>query len=367
MKDLSAHIEYLLLRQPEVCLPGLGRLKVKVLPAKYSEEEHAFFPPSRNVLFEADNSVADTSLQMFMAQRYHLSQDMARALVTNYVADLRESLITQGEADMGSIGQFLQDEDGQITFSPCEAGIAAPDFFALDVVEAHFLSQSDVENRNCSDMDKDYITIRISRKAVRRTLRIAATILVAFILVVPGIHVFEQYNIPNRLEAGFDTLYKVMLTPRSTSTVTVQEADAKQTVNTGKQQNKQTQEQTIQLESQPEAVLSEDKQTGKQTDNQQQTYIQTYTEDTKQSEAEIKTQGVYCIVLASSTTEQHAESFIEKLHKMGITDAIIVAERNGRMCRVILPGFATEEQAIIKARELRDQSDDLYDIWTTKL
>lgn len=355
MKDLSEHIEYMLLQQNVVSIPGLGRLIVKVLPAHYSESDYTFLPPSRNLLFEADAQAEDNGIQALLMRLHHLSGDMARALVTNYVADLRDNLLSMGEAELGSIGQFLQDDSGVITFSPCEAGITSPEFFALDIVEARPLPESDVKARIIDDMENEYITIRLSRKAVRRTLRVAAALLVAFILIVPGVQLCQQYDVPSRLEAGLHTFYKTMLTPRqeaeSQAPVIVTETQA------AKPHKRPAAQKPLAEQSLPKAEQPAPKQS------------EAVVEPVKVPEATIETkvEGAYCIVMASSTTEQHAEAYIRTLNKMGVTGAVAVPERNGQMKRVILPGFATEDDAIIKARELRSMSDDFYDIWTTKL
>ena len=76
--------------------------------------------------------------------------------------------------------------------------------------------------------------------------------------------------------------------------------------------------------------------------------------------------GTWCIVMASSTTESLAGAFIKRLEKMGVHGAMAIPERKG-MVRVILPGFSSEDAAILRARELRDLDYDLYDIWTDKI
>lgn len=358
MKDLAEHIEYLLLQQNVVNLPGLGRLIVKVLPAHYSEEDFTFLPPSRNLLFEADTQAEDNGIQALLMRMHHLSADMARALVTNYVADLRDNLLSLGEAELGSIGQFLQEDGGIVTFSPCEAGITSPEFFALDIVEARPLPESDIKARIIDDMENEYITIRLSRKAVRRTLRVAAALLVAFILIVPGVQLCQQYDVPSRLEAGVSTFYKAMLVPRQEAELQEPVAVAEPAPAAKSHKRPATQK-----------PLSEQPLPKAERPAQQQPEAIAEPAPAKVTAApvESKPEGAYCIVMASSTTENHAEAYIKTLNKMGVTGAVAISERNGQMKRVILPGFATEEDAIIKARELRDKYEDFYDIWTSKL
>jgi len=356
VKDLAEHIEYLLLQQNVVNLPGLGRLIVKVLPAHYSESDSTFLPPSRNLLFEADEQVEDNGIQTLLMRLHHLSSDMARAIVTNYIADLRDNLLSLGESELGSIGQFLQNDNGVVTFSPCEAGITSPEFFALDIVEARPLPESDIKARIIDDMENEYITIRLSRKAVRRTLRVAAALLVAFILIVPGVQLCQQYDVPSRLEAGFHTFYKTMLMPRQN--VEPQTPVAIAETSAAKPHKRPATQKPLSEQSLPKA---------EQPATQQPEVVAEPVQKAPETNNETKIEGTYCIVMASSTTDTHAEAYIKTLNKMGVSGAVAIPERNGQMKRVILPGFATEDDAIIKARELRSMSDEFYDIWTTKL
>ena len=66
MKDLSGHIEYLLMQQDRVSIPTFGTLTIKQLPAHYSSEDHTFLPPSKNVLFEPDEMAEDNGLKALL-------------------------------------------------------------------------------------------------------------------------------------------------------------------------------------------------------------------------------------------------------------------------------------------------------------
>lgn len=341
------------MQQDCVSLPTLGRLTVKQLAAHYSNDDHCFLPPSKNVLFEPDEKAEDNGLKALLKNLYHFSDDLAQALLSDYISDLRESLLTQGEAELGNVGQFSQDENGRLTFAPCEAGVAAPEFFALDVVEMRKLPAAiKVEPKFIDNMDSEYITIRLSRKGVRRTLRAAAAILIAFILIVPGLHFAKQYDVPTRIEAGFHQIYQHMLEIDFNSHQEAAATDGDVVVKSPvvrevKPMPVETQKPKAPAQEKVPAATSADK-TSKEA-----------------ASAQLKS-GTYCIVMASSTTDQLANAFIKRLEKMGVNGVIAVPEKNGMM-RVILPGFATEDDAILRARQLRDLDYDLYDIWTDKI
>lgn len=350
------------MQQESVSIPTFGTLTVKRLPAHYCSEDHTFLPPSKNVLFEPDEQAEDNGLKALLKRLHRLSEDMAQALLSNYVADLRESLLTQGEAELGSIGQFSQDDKGRLIFAPCEAGVAAPEFFALDVVEMRQLPAAiKVEPKFIDNMDSEYITIRLSRKGVRRTLRAAAAILIAFILIVPGLHFAKQYDVPTRIEAGFHQLYSHML-----------EIDLKSSMEALVPAQDEVVKSPVIREVKPVPVKTEKPKAAAQdklTEQQAETAAAPAAKKAEETGAAATAQpksGTWCIVMASSTTESLADAFIRRLEKMGVHGVIAVPERSGMM-RVILPGFATEDEAILRARELRDLDYDLYDIWTDKI
>lgn len=358
------------MQQDRVSIPTFGTLTIKQLPAHYSSEDHTFLPPSKNVLFEPDEMAEDNGLKALLKRLHRLSEDMAQALLSNYVADLRESLLTQGEAELGSIGQFSQDERGRLMFAPCEAGVAAPEFFALDTVEMRKLPAAiKVEPKFIDNMDSEYITIRLSRKGVRRTLRAAAAILVAFILIVPGLHFAKQYDVPTRIEAGFHQLYEHML-----------EIDLKSSMESLVPARDEGVKSPVIQEVKPMPVKKDklqapaaDKQTeepavapaAKKAEEPVVAPAAKKAEEPAAAKAMPKS-GTWCIVMASSTTESLAGAFIKRLEKMGVHGAMAIPERKG-MVRVILPGFSSEDAAILRARELRDLDYDLYDIWTDKI
>lgn len=355
------------MQQDRVSIPTFGTLTIKQLPAHYSSEDHTFLPPSKNVLFEPDEMAEDNGLKALLKRLHRLSEDMAQALLSNYVADLRESLLTQGEAELGSIGQFSQDERGRLMFAPCEAGVAAPEFFALDTVEMRKLPAAiKVEPKFIDNMDSEYITIRLSRKGVRRTLRAAAAILVAFILIVPGLHFAKQYDVPTRIEAGFHQLYEHML-----------EIDLKSSMEALVPARDEVVKSPVIQEVKPMPVKTEKPQTPAPAKLTEEPAAAPAAKKAEEPAAAKKAEepaaatpqpksGTWCIVMASSTTESLAAAFIKRLDKMGVHGAVAVPERSG-MVRVILPGFSSEDAAILRARELRDLDYDLYDIWTDKI
>lgn len=338
VKDLSEHIEYLLLEESSVVLPGLGTFHVENVPARYIEEENMFLPPSRTVSFTEDHDVADDSLRLCLENLHGIPAQTATVIVDEYIKSINESLLTSGEYDFGTIGQFVLSSDG-ISFYPCEAGITSQEFFALDTFELRTLPTMSVKSREVAEhSDDEYYVIRVSKKVVRNTARIAAMLIVAFLIAFPGRQMNERYELTQQFKAGVESLYNNLI-------VTEQDSPVPEAVK--KPLPRKTKPVT---KPQKEVVKDSVQVTAQEAEPQVQEEVQQTPQDD------------YCIVLASSTPVKMAELYVKELEKKGISGAYV--SQNGRMTRVIISGFATSEEAVDKARELRN----LYDIdaWTMR-
>lgn len=345
VKDLSEHIEYLLLEESSVVLPGLGTFHVENVPARYIEEENMFLPPSRTVSFTEDRDAADDSLRICLENLHGIPVQTASSIVDEYIKSIDESLLTSGEYDFGTIGQFVQSSDS-ITFYPCEAGITSQEFFALDTFELRTLPTLSVKSRDVKEhSDNDYYVIRVSKRLVRNTARIAAMLIVAFLIVFPGRQMNERYELTHQFKAGVESLYNSLVE-------TKQDCPAAEAV-----------EKPLPKKILPVAKPHKDTAMDSVQATEQETPQQTQEAELQAvEEVQQVPQEDYCVVLASSTPVKMAEAYVRELEKKGISGAYV--SQNGKMTRVLLSGFATSEEAVVKARELRN----LYDIdaWTMR-
>lgn len=75
----------------------------------------------------------------------------------------------------------------------------------------------------------------------------------------------------------------------------------------------------------------------------------------------MKAPSAYAVVLASATNRANASALVERLHGMGYANARIYD--NGRLKRVILDGYTTEELALNAKRTLQRSHDGFDDAW----
>lgn len=214
MNNLAINIEYLLLSRNCVIVPSLGAFNAIDTPARWVGDEEMFLPPVRHIRFDINIQVdPNDCLVRSLAETYNWTIDVARKRCQSMVEDFHKSLISEGTVDFGSIGIFTLEDDAEITFSSCECGVIAPEYYGLDTL--HFsniaiekratkpnksimeiipeqiisgtMQNTDNTNQTTKQetgnvKDDTHYTISVSKSAVNYAMAIAATIALFFIM-----------------------------------------------------------------------------------------------------------------------------------------------------------------------------------------
>ena len=292
-------------------VPQFGGFVTMASSATREEMEQLFFPPIRVVRFNPDLTEDDGLLTTAVREQLHCSPTEAKRHIQRLVLDLRQQLLSDGQVDFGSIGLFSQDEDGRVSFSPCQAGVVTPCFFGLDAFpmpkltaaqrNGHRRGSRSAQFAHGAAHDSQLITIRISKRSLKNTLAAAAIILLCALFSSP----LEE-------------------TVRSN--------------------------QASLLPSEPTTELRE---------------ATPSSESVTEVSSENEPAGNYCIVLASNVSLKNANRYVETLHQRGFTNARVY--NNGKMNRVILDGFQTKEQASEKNTELHHTNSEYASTWVMAL
>ena len=134
MKELVKHIEILLLEHDCVVVPQIGGFVTCNAPAKYIEDENLFLPPIRTVGFNERLKADDGLLMRSYVSAYHCTEAEAKKMLGEQIRDLQQELWENGTYDLGSIGVLTQDAQGNVQFSPCQAGTVCPAYYGLDAL-----------------------------------------------------------------------------------------------------------------------------------------------------------------------------------------------------------------------------------------
>ncbi len=121
MDNLSLHIEYLLLRNECVVIPGFGAFLNVWHPARYDEATGLYHPMEREVRFNSALTHDDGLLASSFSRKYQVNFQEGRELLRHEISSLRDALAEEGEATIGRIGILRSNEEGGISFSPMQS------------------------------------------------------------------------------------------------------------------------------------------------------------------------------------------------------------------------------------------------------
>lgn len=168
MKEIERHIESLLLRNDCVIVPDLGGFVAHHVDARYSEEECLFLPPTRMLGFNPQLTMNDSLLVQSYADTYDLSYPEALGRVEQEVAALRSALDEEGHCDLEGLGTLYKNQEGKLSFAPCEAGILTPSLYALDSFEVKPLETTAAKSEAEEEKTQAVVVTRDEENGQRR-------------------------------------------------------------------------------------------------------------------------------------------------------------------------------------------------------
>lgn len=329
MKDLSQHIEFLLLDHDCVIYPQLGAFKATYVPSRWSQAEDLFLPPYRSVSFDAETKQSDGLFETSLSRRYRVSPVDAEVMCAEYLDYIRQELAENGAMDLGSIGVFVQEnETDPLTFYPAPAGIATPALYGLDSLHMEPLSaeQRPARHRGSRQSimptvksDDRNITIRISKHLANYVAAAAASIILFFAFSTP----VQNTDLSQPQTAGSHLFLPSHLTP------SLQEMTPTETLTPNEAQADQTSQATA-----------------------------------EGSTPAVQPRGGFAVVLASAISMKNANAFVETLKTEGYNAEVYV---KNNMVRVILPGYETAEDVHKQIQQMKAKSHKYDKAWTLKI
>ena len=199
MKELSRHIETLLLENDCVIVPGLGGFIAHNKPAEFKESANIFCPPLRTIGFNPQLTINDGLLVQAYMQAYDTDFPDASRKIENTVSQIKETLYKNGQAELDNIGTLYYTMAGVYGFEPYYNAFFSPDLYGLgnfsisplsalstserheDVTDIRIETKSPL-NINSGKKDKK---LHMVKRITEHAVGIAAAILLFFILSVP--------------------------------------------------------------------------------------------------------------------------------------------------------------------------------------
>ena len=369
MVELAKHIEILLLNNDCVIVPGFGGFMAHHVDAVYDEEENLFLPPSRTLGFNPQLHINDSLLAQSYVEAYDISYPDAVKRIEAEVSEMRQTINNQGFFELPDIGVIQTNDDGNLEFEPCCAGILTPDLYALTSFEFDMLkllpeTQEEVApaaKLAASVMPKigieepkpviepeqevaenEYVDEEAEEKVVTikvATLQKIAAAAVVLLIVVFAALPFGDYTSDGLQKSSIDTGLLTKVMPK-VQTTTPDELGAIKVIN-----NK---------------VVRTDR-----TDAENKTAADAEFQKANTAKEVAESQPVFVIVLASRVTKSNAESYVSSLKKKGVNDARVIAASNGS--KVVCGNYSSESEAMNGVHELREMSSEFKEAWVMEL
>ena len=360
--EIERHIEILLLDNDCVIVPGLGGFTAHHVEARFDESDDVFLPPLRTLGFNQQLKINDSLLVQSYIEAYDISYPEALRRIEGEVEELRQRLANDGYYEMTDIGVLEMNEDGNIIFTPCEAGILTPELYGLSSFEMQPLMAEESttsapstqvqkpnveptpitttvfdqvgqkEETSANDAGQDTDTDEDAEKTIcikvswlRNAGIAAAAALLLFFVIFPMSHSgLKNVNIGDFNGTSFFS----KLMPKDSQMNNIN--------------------------------ISEIKASAK--DSSRQSVKDSVKDSIKGIEPKVKS-DTFCIVLASCIPQKNAERYVEQLHKKGFDKAYAMV--NNKMVRVIYGNYTSETDAYNDLQKIRSK-DEFEQAWILK-
>lgn len=124
--DIAAYISELLKDHNEVSLPGIGIFYKKRISAVYDKNSGSFSPPFEELAFKSGDP-ANSELIDYISAEKKISKASARYFVNKYSESIKQSVASEGQADLSPVGVLFHSENGLYMkpslFSPASFGM----------------------------------------------------------------------------------------------------------------------------------------------------------------------------------------------------------------------------------------------------
>lgn len=364
MKELSRHIETLLLENDCVIVPGLGGFIAHNKPAEFKESANIFCPPLRTIGFNPQLTINDGLLVQAYMQAYDTDFPDASRKIENTVSQIKETLYKNGQAELDNIGTLYYTMAGVYGFEPYYNAFFSPALYGLgnfsisplsalstserheDVTDIMIETKSPL-NINSAKKDKK---LHIAKRVAEHAVGIAAAILLFFILSVP----VENTYLDNASYAslGAETMLDAIRSKSVAVSTPVSEksetAKVQQKKLTGNNVNtlRPVAVKNVKVEKPAASVAKETKITSVAEKKEAK-------RSEKSNKAVKKDDKGLFIIVSSLQTMADAEKELEKFKKQGYSEASILTSDN--RFRIALYRYNDKSQAYRKINELRKE------------
>lgn len=370
MKELSRHIEVLLLENDCVIVPGLGGFIAHNKAAEFKDSANIFCPPLRTIGFNPQLTINDGLLAQSYMQSYDTDFPDASRKIESVVSQIKDSLYKNGQAELDNIGTLYYTMAGTYGFEPYGNAFFSPSLYGLGSFSISPLSELASVKESASEQRIVIETVsssvespkeknkqkHIIKRMAEHAIGIAAAIILFFVLSVP----VENTYLDNSSYAslGAETMLDAIRS-KSLATSSPDKAenakDMQQTATAGRRNNINTLRpvavKTVKVEKavKAEPAVVKKEKTAEAVKEQPKATVKKGAKEVQKSNT-AGDKGLF-IIVASLQTMQDAEKELAKFKKQGYNDTKILTSDN--RFRIALYSYTDKSQAYNKINELK--------------
>lgn len=194
MIELAQHIEYLLLENDCVIVPGLGGFVAHYVSSARVAKDNTFFPPTRVIGFNPQLNMNDGLLVQSYMSVYGTNFSDATKMVERKVNELIAELHEDGKVELPNVGEVSYNINGTLGFAPFDNKITSPCLYGLDVFEMKELAElrrpqtenviSQVE-RSEESKQKSTVHIKFNKSYLINAAAVVAAVVISFFFSTP--------------------------------------------------------------------------------------------------------------------------------------------------------------------------------------
>lgn len=209
MISMIEHIEYLMLSNDCVVVPGFGAFIAQYTSSNNCAQNSTFTSPKRSISFNASINHNDGLLANSIAKKALIPYAEALKQIEKSTTICRQALSDGSEVPFGRLGFFISNAEGHIEFIPFHHELANYDFFGLQSFSFPTLAERNAQVATEETVSETYSEPEInigrrnwfSHKAVQIAASIVMLVCLTFALSTPIIvdkptHQLATLNVP---------------------------------------------------------------------------------------------------------------------------------------------------------------------------
>ena len=209
MISMIEHIEYLMLSNDCVVVPGFGAFIAQYTSSNNCAQNSTFTSPKRSISFNASINHNDGLLANSIAKKASIPYAEALKQIEKSTTICRQALSDGSEVPFGRLGFFISNAEGHIEFIPFHHELANDDFFGLQSFSFPTLAERNAQAATEETVSETYSEPEInigrrnwfSHKAVQIAASIVMLVCLTFALSTPIIvdkptHQLATLNVP---------------------------------------------------------------------------------------------------------------------------------------------------------------------------